>query len=238
MTARASTTSALPRPDAVVRGIPGCWSCAASFTVLATTGLGSTAPWWPVVALLASVVLAALAAGQRAAAGVPAAAPGPGPAPWAMSAAALSMNTRGVATAYAVASRGAWFACHRLGGASSCCSGVTCSRWPGLPARLAAVVLLAWLAVGLIAAASHGRSVSCCRWAARSSSVTWPPPGCARGPAGRGRPAPLGPVAVPVQVAGLAARGGAEPGRLLAAGLPVAVACSPATLRGRRPCWP
>jgi hypothetical protein len=125
----------------------------------------SAAPWWPLAtALLAAAALVALGAGQRAAAGVPAAAlRARARTLGAMSAAALSMNTRGVATAYGAAGgqpRRAWL---RL----------PPPRWRSLvllwrdllalaraPARLTGAVLLAWLAVGLLAAASHGRSVS------------------------------------------------------------------------------
>jgi len=130
-------------------------------TVLATTG----APWWPVAtALLAAVALAALAAGQRAAAGVPAAAlRARARTLGAMSTAALSMNTRGVAAAYgAAASRPRRARFHLPPPRRR----QLVLLWRDLlalaraPARLAAAVLLAWLAVGLIAAASHGRSVS------------------------------------------------------------------------------
>jgi hypothetical protein len=130
-------------------------------TALATTG----APWWPLAtALLAVVALAALAAGQRAAAGVPAAAlRARARTLGAMSTAALSMNTRGVAVAYgAAASRPRRARFHLPPPRRR----QLVLPWRDLlalaraPARLAAAVLLAWLAVGLIAAASHGRSVS------------------------------------------------------------------------------
>ena len=126
---------------------------------------GSAAPLWPVAtALLAAVALAALAAGQRAAAGVPAAAlRARARTLGAMSAAALSMNTRGVATAYGAAASRPRRVRLRLPPPRR---RQLVLPWRDLlalaraPARLAAAVLLAWLAVGLIAAASHGRSVS------------------------------------------------------------------------------
>ena len=72
--------------------------------------------------------------GSRAAAGVPAAAlRARARTLGAMSSAALSMNTRGVAAAYtaaAAAPAGPGSTCRRHGGASSCCPGATCSRWP------------------------------------------------------------------------------------------------------------
>jgi hypothetical protein len=80
-----------------------------------------------------------------------------------MSTAALSMNTRGVAAAYgAAASRPRRARFHLPPPRRR----QLVLLWRDLlalaraPARLAAAVLLAWLAVGLIAAASHGRSVS------------------------------------------------------------------------------
>ena len=126
---------------------------------------GAGAPWWPLAtALLAAAALAALAAGQRAAAGVPAAAlRARARTLGAMSAAALSMNTRGVATAYGAAASQPRRARLRLPPPRR---RQFVLLWRDLlalaraPARLAAAVALAWLAVGLIAAASHGRSVS------------------------------------------------------------------------------
>ncbi len=123
------------------------------------------APWWPLAtALLAAAALAALAAGQRAAAGVPAAAlRARARTLGAMSAAALSMNTRGVATAYGAAGNRPRQARLRLPPPRQ---RHLVLLWRDLlalaraPARLAAAVALAWLAVGLIAAASHGRQVS------------------------------------------------------------------------------
>lgn len=120
--------------------------------------------WLPATALLAAVAVAALAAGQRAAAGVPAAAlRARARTLGAMSAAALSMNTRGVAAAYGAAASRPRRARLRLPAPRRRALVLV---WRDLlalaraPARLAAAVVVAWLAVGLIAAASHGRQVS------------------------------------------------------------------------------
>ena len=125
---------------------------------------GNPAPWWPLaLALLAAAALAALACADRAAAGVPAAAlRARARTLGAMSAAALSMNTRGVATAYTAA-----------GGARRARFRLPPPRrrelvllWRDLlallrsPARLVSAVLLALLATALIAVASHGHPVS------------------------------------------------------------------------------
>jgi hypothetical protein len=125
---------------------------------------GNPAPWWPLaLALLAAAALTALACADRAAAGVPAAAlRARARTLGAMSAAALSMNTRGVATAYTAA-----------GGARRARFRLPPPRrrelvvlWRDLlallrsPARLVSAVLLALLATALIALAGHGRPVS------------------------------------------------------------------------------
>jgi hypothetical protein len=139
----------------------GPWGWAAQgLTALA----GGTAPLWPLaVGLLGVCALAALAAGHRAAAGVP------GPALraraatiGAMSAALLSMDTRAAATAYSAAGQPRR-ARLRLG----------LPRRPELvllwrdlvallraPSRLAGAVVLALVAVGLLALAARGRHVS------------------------------------------------------------------------------
>ena len=125
---------------------------------------GTPVPWWPLaLGLLAAAALAALACADRAAAGVPAAAlRARARTLGAMSAAALSMNTRGVATAYTAA-----------GGARRARVRLPPPRrrqlvvlWRDLlallrsPARLVSAVLLALLASALIAVAGHGRPVS------------------------------------------------------------------------------
>ena len=125
---------------------------------------GNPAPWWPLaLALLAAAALAALACADRTAAGVPAAAlRARARTLGAMSAAALSMNTRGVATAYtaAGAARRARF---RLPPPRR---RELVVLWRDLlallrsPARLVSAVLLALLAAALIAVAGHGRPVS------------------------------------------------------------------------------
>ena len=125
---------------------------------------GNPAPWWPVaLALLAAAALAALACADRAAAGVPAAAlRARARTLGAMSAAALSMNTRGVATAYTAAG-GARRARFRLPPPRR---RELVMLWRDLlallrsPARLVSAVLLALLAAVLIAVAGHGRPVS------------------------------------------------------------------------------
>jgi Family of unknown function (DUF6297) len=148
-------------PPALTLSSPGY----GAFVLRAGIPAGSGAPWWPLAtALLAAVALAALAAGQRAAAGVPAAAlRARARTLGAMSAAAASMNTRGVATAYGAAGSRPRRARLRLPAPRRRSLVLV---WRDLlalaraPARLAAAVALAWLAAGLIAAASHGRQVS------------------------------------------------------------------------------
>jgi len=146
----------------------GPWGWAAQGVVAlagqAVPAAGIAVPGWPVgTALLAAAALAALAAAQQAAAGVPAAAlRARARTLGAMSAAALSMNTRGVAAAYGAAGQPRR-ARLRLPPPRR---RQLVLLWRDLlalaraPARLAAAVAVAWLAVGLIAAASHGRQVS------------------------------------------------------------------------------
>jgi hypothetical protein len=126
-------------------------------------GAGNPAPWWPVaLGLLAGSALATLACADRVVAGVPAAAlRARARTLGAMSAAALSMNTRGVATAYTGA--GTRRARFRLPPPRR---RELVLLWRDLlallrsPARLVSAVLLALLAAGLAAVASHGRPVS------------------------------------------------------------------------------
>ena len=125
---------------------------------------GNPAPWWPLaLALLAGTALAALAWADRAAAGVPAAAlRARARTLGAMSAAALSMNTRGIATAYTAAG-GTRRARFRLPPPRR---RELVMLWRDLlallrsPARLVSAVLLALLAAALVAVAGHGRPVS------------------------------------------------------------------------------
>jgi Family of unknown function (DUF6297) len=121
-------------------------------------------PWWPVaLALLAGTALAALAWADRAVAGVPAAAlRARARTLGAISAATLSMNTRGVATAYTGAG-GARRARFRLPPPQR---RELVLLWRDLlallrsPARLVSAVLVALLAAALAGVASHGRPVS------------------------------------------------------------------------------
>ena len=120
-------------------------------------------PWWPLaLALLAGSALAALACADPVVAGVPAAAlRARARTLGAMSAAALSMNTRGVATAYTAA--GTRRARFRLPPPRQ---RELVLIWRDLlallrsPARLVSAVLLALLAAALAAVAGHGRPVS------------------------------------------------------------------------------
>lgn len=160
----------LPSAVAAVAFWSGPWGWAAQ-PVIAVAGqavpasvAGNPAPWWPLaLALLAVAALAALACADRAVAGVPAAAlRARARTLGAMSSAALSMNTRGVATAYAGAA-GARRARFRLPPPRR---RELVMLWRDLlallrsPARLVSAVLLALLAAALVAVAGHGRPVS------------------------------------------------------------------------------
>ena len=162
----------LPAAVAAVVLWSGPWGWAAQ-PVLAVAGqavpaglAGNPAPWWPLaLALLAVAALAALACADRAAAGVPAAAlRARARTLGAMSAAALSMNTRGVATAYGEAG-GTRRARFRLPPPRR---RELVMLWRDLlallrsPARLVSAVLLALLAAALIAwPVTAGRCPSC-----------------------------------------------------------------------------
>ena len=156
--------AALGHPPAALDAVvlwSGPWGWAAQgLTALA----GGTAPYWPLAtALLGALGLAALAAGHQAAAGVP------GPALraraatiGAMSSALVSMDTRGIATAYSAAGqpRRAWL---RLGPPRRA---EFVLLWRDLlallraPSRLTGAVTLALVAVGLLTLTAHGRHVS------------------------------------------------------------------------------
>ena len=160
---------ALPAVVASVLLWSGPWGWAAQPVMAAAVhagpaAAGDPAPWWPVaLGLLAGAALAALIFADRAVAGVPATAlRARARTLGAMSAAALSMNTRGVATAYTGA-----------GGTRRARFRLPPPRrrelvllWRDLlallrsPARLVSAVLLALLAAALAAVASHGRPVS------------------------------------------------------------------------------
>ena len=232
-----ATWAALGRLPAVVSAVllwSGPWGWAAQgLTAQAGHAVvaGPGAPWWPLAtALLAAAALAALAAGQRAAAGVPAAAlRARARTLGAMSAAALSMNTRGVAAAYGAAASQPRRARLRLPPPQR--RGLVLV-WRDLlalaraPARLAAAVAVAWLAVGLIAAASHGRQVSLlpvgCGLILGYLAAAWLCEGARLDADDPRRSAQL-----PFRFGSLAWRHAAVPAGLLlaAAGLPVAAAC-------------
>jgi hypothetical protein len=160
----------LPSAVAAVVLWSGPWGWAAQ-PVIAVAGqavpasvAGDPAPWWPVaLGLLAVAALAALGWADRSAAGVPAAAlRARARTLGAMSAAALSMNTRGVATAYTAAG-GARRARFRLPPPRR---RELIMLWRDLiallrsPARLVSAVLLALLAATLVAVAGRGHPVS------------------------------------------------------------------------------
>ena len=152
--------AALGQPPSVLVTVAlwsGPWGWAAQGV---TAVAGGAAPLWPLAtAMLAALALAALALAQHAAPGVPAATLRVRAATvGAMSAAAASMNTRGVATAYGAAGtpRRVWFRLrpprHRE----------LVLLWRDLlavartSARLVAAVAVTLLAVGLLLLASHG----------------------------------------------------------------------------------
>ena len=159
----------LPGAVATVLLWSGPWGWAAQPVMAVAAQAGpagarNPAPWWPVaLGLLAGSALATLACADRVVAGVPAAAlRARARTLGAMSAAALSMNTRGVATAYtgAAGTRRARF---RLPPPRR---RELVLLWRDLlallrsPARLVSAVLLALLAAALAAVAGHGRPVS------------------------------------------------------------------------------
>jgi Family of unknown function (DUF6297) len=156
--------AALGRPPAVLSAVAlwsGPWGWAAQGAVAVA---GGSAPLWPLAtAALGGLAVVALAAAQRAAAGVPSAALRARAATLgAMSAAVLSLDTRSVAIAYrgAGAQRRARFRLRP-------------PRWRQLvvvwrdllamvraPSRLGGAVALTVLAVGLVAVARHGGQAS------------------------------------------------------------------------------
>lgn len=153
--------AAVGRPPAVLSSIvlwSGPWGWAAQGVVAVA---GGSAPLWPVAtAVLGVLALAALARAQYAAAGVPGAALRSRAATLgAMSAAVLSIDTRGIAVAYSGASGPPRRARFRLRPPRSRDLVVV---WRDLlamlrsPSRLGGAAALAVLAVGLIAVARHG----------------------------------------------------------------------------------
>jgi len=230
--------AALGRPPALLSAVAvwsGPWGWAAQPAAAAaghavSGGTAGVTTWWPLAAaLLAVAALAALAAADRAAAGVSssvlrarAAAIG------AMSAAALSMNTRGVATAYrgAAGTRRAVFRLRpprRRG---------LVLLWRDLlaiaraPARLAAAVTLAVAAAGLMVLAARARHVSlvpvACALTLGYLAAAWLCEGARLDADDPRRSVPL-----PFRFASLAWWHMAGPAAILlaAAGLPVLVAC-------------
>jgi hypothetical protein len=152
--------AALGRPPAVLSSIvlwSGPWGWAAQGVVAVA---GGSAPLWPVAtAVLGALALAALARAQYAAAGVPGAALRSRAATLgAMSAAVLSIDTRGIAVAYSGAG-GPRRARFRLRPPRSRELVVV---WRDLlamlrtPSRLGGAAALAVLAVGLVAVARRG----------------------------------------------------------------------------------
>ena len=235
--------AAVGRPPAVLSAVAvwsGPWGWSAQPVVAAAAhpaGAGlaavSSSSWWPLAAaLLAAAALAALAATDRAAAGVSgsvlrarAAVIG------AMSAAALSMNTRGVAAAYqgATGIRRAGFRLRpprRRG---------LVLPWRDLlaigraPARLAAAVTLAVTAAGLMILAARARHVSlvpvACALTLGYLAAAWLCEGARLDADDPRRSVPL-----PFRFASLAWWHAAVPGVVLlaAAGVPVLVACAAA----------
>ncbi len=145
-------------------GTAGAAGSAAPAIGAAGRAAGQAGAGWPLAtALLGAAALALLAAAYQAADGVPAAAlRARARTLGSMSAAALTMNTRGVAVAYSGAA-GPRRARLRLPPPRR---RELVLPWRDLlalaraPARLAAALGLALLGVGLFAAASHGRQVS------------------------------------------------------------------------------
>jgi Family of unknown function (DUF6297) len=156
--------AALGRPPAVLTGV-ALWSGPWGWAVRGMLALaGGPAPWWPAAtALLGALAVVALACAHRAAARVPGAAlRARARTIGAMSAAVLSMDTRGVALAYGRAP-GTRRARLRLRPPRR---RALILLWRDLvaltraPSRLVGAAALALLAVGLVAVGGHGAQVS------------------------------------------------------------------------------
>jgi Family of unknown function (DUF6297) len=146
--------------DAVV-----LWSGPWGWTAQGLTALaGGSAPLWPLaVGLLGALAVAGLTAAHQTAAGVPGSALRARAATMgAMSAALLSMDTRGVATAYGAAGapRRAWLRLAPPRRAELVLPWRDLVALLRAPSRLAGAVVLAVLAVGLLALAARARHVS------------------------------------------------------------------------------
>jgi hypothetical protein len=212
-------------------GTAGPAGSAARGAAAAGRAAGQAAAGWPLATvLLAVAAVALLAVAYQAAGGVPAAAlRARARTLGAMSAAALTMNTRGVAMAYSGAAAGPRRARLRL----------PPPRWRELvlpwrdllavaraPARLAGAVGLAVLGVGLLAAASHGRQVSlvpvACGLTVGYLAAAWLCEGARLDADDPRRSAQL-----PFRFESLAWRHAAVPGLILlvAGGVPVLAAC-------------
>ena len=156
--------AALGRPPGVLTAI-ALWSGPWGWAVQGTVALaGGPAPWWPAAtALLGALAVLALACAHQAAAMVPGTAlRARARTIGAMSAAVLSMDTRGVALAYGHAA-GTRRARLRLRPPRR---RALILLWRDLvaltraPSRLVGAAALALLAVGLVAAGGHGAQVS------------------------------------------------------------------------------
>jgi len=156
--------AALGRPPGVLTAI-ALWSGPWGWAVQGMVALaGGPAPWWPAAtALLGALAVVALACAHRAAARVPGAAlRARARTIGAMSAAVLSMDTRGVALAYG---RGAGTRRARLRLRPPRRRALIL-LWRDLvaltraPSRLVGAAALALLAVGLVAVGGHGAQVS------------------------------------------------------------------------------
>jgi hypothetical protein len=156
--------AALGRPPPALASIAlwsGPWGWAVQGTVAVA---GGPAPLWPLAtAVLGALALALLAWAQRAAAGVPGAALRARAATLgAMSAAVLSMDTRGIAIAYsgAGAPRRARFRLRPPRRRELIVVWRDLLAVLRAPSRLGGAAALAVLAVGLVAVARHGGQVS------------------------------------------------------------------------------
>jgi hypothetical protein len=156
--------AALGQPPGALTAI-ALWSGPWGWAVQGMTALaGGPAPLWPVAtALLGAAALAAVACAYRAAAGVGGAALRTRAGTiGAMSAAVLSMDTRGVAMAYSGAgsARRARFRLRPPRRRELVLLWRDLLALARAPSRLATAVALALLAVGLFAVAGHGGKVS------------------------------------------------------------------------------
>jgi hypothetical protein len=141
------------------------WSGPWGWAAQGTTALaGGTAPLWPLAtAMLGAAAAVAMACAYRAAAAVPGAALRfRARTIGAMSAAVLSMDTRGIALAYsgATASRRARFRLRPPRRRELVLLWRDLLALARAPSRLAGAAALAWLAVGLIAVAARGGQVA------------------------------------------------------------------------------